>query len=620
MKPKNGTSALYGASRDIFFPYRKGWALALAYVCYFLDKISGNISIFSKELNKILISIAVKTGGRKWYFFTSTLFSSPDDKPHENQRRLISLRLGLNTLQFLGQKLSLLFYPSTLTFKYSHCIGIGLQGPYKWSLASYGQGTLQFPNRKLSVADCLSGQASLASSAFSPTIALNVRNRHHLGIYPKDQYKLLFEIYVWGTLQFPGSEIVSAFSGTSTIKYSRRSRGCRSLFDPPFGKCHRYPYKWVSAALGRGSFKYPTRIFYPGFVAVFWKKFHNLDTDANYTTLRITCDWLTRLAVKNGEHAWGFFIPPPTFSIGTFAIKCCQEARQSLGLWQRALKDFVSITIRGGQPWYPLKPAPLDASVFFLLRPFVLLNCVQRHLGWGRGLRSECPDYDDVPRNPDGAHERAQYKNNTRVEVGELRWDRGGICTFLIKTFKQRVGVGVKRIALVLAPLLAACDTSVVRLLSMVRPIIQALKHSIWIWVVLLAACGGQTEVATGHWRGANWEVVRPAPQHPTSQGQALTAGQEIKALQALVEKQQRAFAWVTGGLLLLLTTAGLCIAQLVRRDRRRTQDKKSFIAQHIQDYDEQILRMLLVKAGYDEIKNKLKKEFGLDDDDFTRD
>ncbi len=51
---------------------------------------------------------------------------------------------------------------------------------------------------------------------------------------------------------------------------------------------------------------------------------------------------------------------------------------------------------------------------------------------------------------------------------------------------------------------------------------------------------------------------------------------------------------------------------------RKAVKAKDNFVSEQMKNYDQRILQMLIVKAEYEEIKLKLKKDFGLDDKDFS--
>ena len=59
-------------------------------------------------------------------------------------------------------------------------------------------------------------------------------------------------------------------------------------------------------------------------------------------------------------------------------------------------------------------------------------------------------------------------------------------------------------------------------------------------------------------------------------------------------------------------------VIKLIQRDRNRKLKKEVFIIEQMKNYDQRILQMLIVKAEYEEIKFKLKNEFGLDDKGFS--
>lgn len=59
-------------------------------------------------------------------------------------------------------------------------------------------------------------------------------------------------------------------------------------------------------------------------------------------------------------------------------------------------------------------------------------------------------------------------------------------------------------------------------------------------------------------------------------------------------------------------------VIKLIQRDRNRKLKKEAFITEQMKNYDQRILQMFIVKAEYEEMKFKLKNEFGLDDKCFS--
>lgn len=57
---------------------------------------------------------------------------------------------------------------------------------------------------------------------------------------------------------------------------------------------------------------------------------------------------------------------------------------------------------------------------------------------------------------------------------------------------------------------------------------------------------------------------------------------------------------------------------RLKRENKLIAHDKDKFVQDQIKQYDQRILQMLIVKAGYEDMKDRLKEDFGLDDDDLT--
>ena len=95
-----------------------------------------------------------------------------------------------------------------------------------------------------------------------------------------------------------------------------------------------------------------------------------------------------------------------------------------------------------------------------------------------------------------------------------------------------------------------------------------------------------------------------------------------------LIEKKYKILAYFSLGLLFIsLLTGFLYFRRLVKESKKLkkenqllAQEKEQFIANQVKEYDRRILHMLIVKAEYEEMKKKLKKEFGLGDDDFSID
>ena len=57
-----------------------------------------------------------------------------------------------------------------------------------------------------------------------------------------------------------------------------------------------------------------------------------------------------------------------------------------------------------------------------------------------------------------------------------------------------------------------------------------------------------------------------------------------------------------------------------MRRKRKRVQHKKQLLKDLVCEYDYQILQLMIMKVQSDELKARLKRNFDLDDNDFTRD
>lgn len=92
------------------------------------------------------------------------------------------------------------------------------------------------------------------------------------------------------------------------------------------------------------------------------------------------------------------------------------------------------------------------------------------------------------------------------------------------------------------------------------------------------------------------------------------------KTLQASVTNRTVTLGGTSAFLLVLVAIGFVYTKKHKRAKKHAIHDKDAFIHEQVKNYDEQILRMLLVKAGYEDIKDKLKKDFGLEDDDFGGD
>ena len=99
------------------------------------------------------------------------------------------------------------------------------------------------------------------------------------------------------------------------------------------------------------------------------------------------------------------------------------------------------------------------------------------------------------------------------------------------------------------------------------------------------------------------------------------TREMESQELQAsLLSQQYQKYTWGTASaFLLFIALAGLVYALVQRRYKARAeQEKTDFVNEQMKNYDQRILQMLIVKAEYEEIKSKLKNDFGLGDGDFS--
>ena len=131
----------------------------------------------------------------------------------------------------------------------------------------------------------------------------------------------------------------------------------------------------------------------------------------------------------------------------------------------------------------------------------------------------------------------------------------------------------------------------------------------IFVWVLVLG-CGGnllsQIEKRSG-------QELPKTMQRTLGRPDKIPTERDVKALQTLLKKQKQVLIGVTVGCLGLLVGAGLYMRRLVRRDRERQKETDAFLRAQLDAYDEKILRMLIVNAGYEEIKARLKKEFNID-------
>ena len=92
----------------------------------------------------------------------------------------------------------------------------------------------------------------------------------------------------------------------------------------------------------------------------------------------------------------------------------------------------------------------------------------------------------------------------------------------------------------------------------------------------------------------------------------------ENRKLVASLNTQKR---MLTGGLIfspLMLIASILYIRKYRKRAKDTLREKDLFVSQQMKNYDSRILQMLIVKADYQEIKAKLKEDFGIGDEDST--
>ena len=136
------------------------------------------------------------------------------------------------------------------------------------------------------------------------------------------------------------------------------------------------------------------------------------------------------------------------------------------------------------------------------------------------------------------------------------------------------------------------------------------------------------------------WKLTR----YMSMQQQQLTGLQELKeqlnktsdqyhiqmgVTQDEIEQQQRTFHatihertyWWSSALAIISAFAvgGFVYASKQKREKLNVlKDKDDFVNEQVKNYDQRILQMLIVKAEYEEMKARLKKDFGLGDEDFT--
>ncbi len=87
----------------------------------------------------------------------------------------------------------------------------------------------------------------------------------------------------------------------------------------------------------------------------------------------------------------------------------------------------------------------------------------------------------------------------------------------------------------------------------------------------------------------------------------------------SLVSQRHQKYQWSTASIFLLcIALFGFIYARIQKKHKTRAEkDKKEFVNEQMKNYDQRILQMLIVKAEYEEIKSKLKRDFGLGDADF---
>ncbi|MDN5217370.1 hypothetical protein QQ020_35175 [Fulvivirgaceae bacterium BMA12] len=107
----------------------------------------------------------------------------------------------------------------------------------------------------------------------------------------------------------------------------------------------------------------------------------------------------------------------------------------------------------------------------------------------------------------------------------------------------------------------------------------------------------------------------------------SIKAGQDLythemesqKLEASLVSQRHQKYRWSTASAFLLcVALIGFIYARIQKKYKTRAEkDKKEFVNEQMKNYDQRILQMLIVKAEYEEIKSKLKRDFGLGDVDF---
>lgn len=96
---------------------------------------------------------------------------------------------------------------------------------------------------------------------------------------------------------------------------------------------------------------------------------------------------------------------------------------------------------------------------------------------------------------------------------------------------------------------------------------------------------------------------------------------QERRTLYASINKQNYWKYGLSGASVVLsfLVVFGFFRVRREKREKQTVlQDKDAFVTEQVKNYDQRILQMLIVKAEYEEMKTRLKKDFGLDDEDFS--
>ena len=82
----------------------------------------------------------------------------------------------------------------------------------------------------------------------------------------------------------------------------------------------------------------------------------------------------------------------------------------------------------------------------------------------------------------------------------------------------------------------------------------------------------------------------------------------------------ERTYWWGSAlAIISAFAVGGFVYANKQKREKLNVlKDKDAFVNEQVKNYDQRILQMLIVKAEYEEMKARLKKDFGLGDEDFS--